>query len=204
MKDNNGVWGVGTYDEIQVLTGMEAIRKRPSMYVGELNSTAMVRLIVESMCLSRSRACSGEVKEIMLDVEEYGDNNYYVMLSDDAPMINDKDEHGMTTLEKVLEHLYACREMKTGETAHFCDLGLVVVNALSKTMLAGCGNETRKYKSGQLVEATEINLGVNYEFGLDFELDPEFFAGVKLDVAELTAAIDEVRKTTPADRKSVV
>lgn len=183
--------------EIQVLTGLEAIRKRPSMYVGELNSTAMVRLIVESMCLSRARACSGEVKEIVLDIEEQ-ESGYYVWVSDDAPMPNDKDKHGMTVLEKVLEHLFACREMKTGDTAHFCDLGLVVVNALSKTFLAGCGKETRKYKSGHLVEATEIDLGLNYEFGLEFELDPEFFGGIKIDMAELNAAINEVRKSSPA------
>jgi DNA gyrase/topoisomerase IV subunit B len=55
--------------DIQVLTGLEAIRKRPSMYVGPLDdSTLLSKLVIESCCMAFADAKRGLVKNEVRDM----------------------------------------------------------------------------------------------------------------------------------------
>lgn len=126
--------------DIQVLDGMSAIRKRPTMYIGDLE-VAATNLVQEVLCKSLSGACRGEVNRIRVYLFGAGDN-YRVRIEDDGPgwdtdyypkPIHEKlgIEHRLRNPEVLLTQIFACRDEKMAEEKKLCTLGVVCTNALS-------------------------------------------------------------------------
>jgi DNA gyrase subunit B len=119
---------------IEVLTAIEAIRKRPSLYVGPLEDPALFnRLIQESLCIAADEALCGYCTRVRVEVRRDGS----VTVRDNGrglPMT--RDASGRPLAEKLLTQVFACREHKEGRAAAACcQTGLVAVNALSEWLL---------------------------------------------------------------------
>src|SRR5262245_6121511 len=119
-------------ETIEVLPGLEAVRRRPSMYVGALDSTVTLSHLVEQvMCTSLDEAISGRCNRIAVTL--HGDDS--VTVEDDGPGMRVDVHNGMSYVEAIMSHLHACRAARENAYAkQFCGYGIQVVNALSEIM----------------------------------------------------------------------
>ena len=140
-----------SYDagQIQVLEGLEPVRKRPGMYIGGTGSEGLHHLIKEIADNSIDEAIAGHASEVSVRLLADGG----VEVSDDGRGIP-VDVHpktGKSTLETVLTILHAGGKFGGGGykvSSGLHGVGVSVVNALSKRVVA------RVYKNGIIYQQT--------------------------------------------------
>lgn len=128
-----------SYDgsQIQVLEGLEPVRKRPGMYIGSTGSEGLHHLIKEIADNSVDEAIAGFATKISVTLLSDGG----VTISDDGRGIP-VDKHpktGLSTLETVLTVLHAGGKFGGGGykvSSGLHGVGSSVVNALSTTLIA--------------------------------------------------------------------
>jgi DNA gyrase subunit B len=129
----------GSYDgsQIQVLEGLEPVRKRPGMYIGSTGYDGVHHLIKEIADNSIDEAIAGHATRVDVTILEDGG----ITISDDGRGIP-VDKHpktGLSTLETVLTVLHAGGKFGGGGykvSSGLHGVGSSVVNALSKHMIA--------------------------------------------------------------------
>src|SRR5690625_3763071 len=96
-----------TYDaeQIQVLEGLEAVRKRPSMYIGSTGEEGLHHLVWEIIDNSIDEALAGFCDEINVIIEE--DESITVIDNGRGIPIDDHEETGQSALELILTVLHA-------------------------------------------------------------------------------------------------
>ena len=135
MADDRSVEKSYTAKDLAVLEGLDAVRKRPGMYIGSTDSRGMMHCLWEIIDNSVDEALAGHCKKIEINLESDGS----VEVHDDGRGIPvDKEpKTGLTGVEVVMTKLHAGGKFGGGSYAASGGLhgvGASVVNALSSRL----------------------------------------------------------------------
>ncbi|MBN2363004.1 DNA topoisomerase (ATP-hydrolyzing) subunit B [candidate division WOR-3 bacterium] len=201
MKKNDS-----TYDSshIQILKGIEAVRRRPAMYIGDSNVNGLHHLIQEVVDNSIDEFMAGYGDRIIVTLHE--DNSVSVEDHGRGIPVDFHKQEGKSALEIVLTVLHAggkfdSQTYKVSGGLH--GVGLSVVNALSKWLEVEVKrdgkNHVQKYEKGVPVSDIAVSESGSKKTGtlVKFLPDPDIFETTVFSLERITARLKEIAYLNP-------
>ena len=189
--------------QIQVLEGLEAVRKRPGMYIGSTSSQGLHHLVWEIIDNGIDEALAGFADEINVTVEE--DNSITVKDNGRGIPVDIQKKTGRPALETVFTVLHAGGKFGGGGykvSGGLHGVGASVVNALSTNLDVKVMREDdenvygMEFKLGKVATAmTVVGKCPRHEHGtiVHFKPDPDIFTETTTyDINVLTKRIREL------------
>ena len=184
--------------DIQVLEGLEAVRKRPGMYIGSTDQRGLHHLVYEIVYNSVDEAMAGVCDHITVTINE--DNSVTVEDNGRGIPVDTHPATGVSALETVMTVLHAGgkfggKAYKVSGGLH--GVGASVVNALAErteVIVRRDGKKWRQeYSRGEPISTIE-NIGNSQGNGTTttFLADPEIFTELDYDFSSLSDRLREI------------
>ncbi|MDX2131744.1 MAG: DNA gyrase subunit B [Planctomycetota bacterium] len=217
-RGTNGVSGVsGGYGaaQIQVLEGLEAVRKRPGMYIGGTGLNALHHLVYEVVDNSIDEAMAGHATFVRVTIEPDGT---CTVIDDGRGIPTDPMRHedptlnGRPAIEVVLTKLHAGGKFQQEGSAYKVSgglhgVGVSCVNALSEHLDCEVYRDGKVYsigfERGRVTEPLHVvgNIPSNADrtrgTTVTFRPDPTIFPDTTFDYATLAARLRELSFLNP-------
>jgi len=195
-KDNNG--RIYTAEEIQVLTGLEPVRKRPGMYIGSTGEKGLHHLVYEVVDNSIDEALAGVCDTINVIIGK--DNSITVEDNGSGIPVEIHPQTGKSTVETVLTILHAGGKFNNSAykvSGGLHGVGVSVVNALSEWLIAKVKRNGKEYmqKFERGIPVTELEvIGDADHTGttISFKPDKEIFNTTEFDYNTLQYRLREM------------
>ena len=195
----------GAYDagSIQVLQGLEPVRKRPGMYIGSTSTKGLHHLVWEVLDNSVDEVQAGHASHVRVTVESDG----FVSVMDDGRGIP-TDIHpvtGKSSLETVLTILHAGGKFGGDDSGYHVSgglhgVGISVVNALSETVDVTVWRDGKEHAQsfsrglslGPMTEKQQQGSGRQKGTMIRFKPDDQIFDKVKFDANIIRTRMKEL------------
>ena len=173
-----------TSDDIQVLEGLEAVRKRPGMYIGTTSAAGLHHLVWEIIDNSVDEALAGYASHIEVSVD---DKDVVTVVDDGRGMPTEiHPKTGKSTVETIYTVLHAGGKFGGGAykvSGGLHGVGASVVNALSKWLVVTVRKNGKiyqiKFEDGGKVKEALKEIGTcdlnNTGSAVSFKADEEIF-----------------------------
>jgi len=195
-------------DQIQILEGLEAVRKRPGMYIGSTSVRGLHHLVYEIVDNSVDEALAGFCNEIQVTINE--GNSITVVDNGRGIPVGINQKAGLPAVEVVFTVLHAGGKFGGGGykvSGGLHGVGASVVNALSTwlevTISSGGKIHKQRYERGKVCypltvigECPEEQTGTR----VDFQPDPEIFEELVYDFDTLKRRLREMAFLTKGIR----
>ena len=196
-------------DQIQILEGLEAVRKRPGMYIGSTSLKGLHHLVYEIVDNSVDEALAGECSHIEVFINE--DNSITVVDDGRGIPVGINKKSGLPAVQVVFTVLHAGGKFGGGGykvSGGLHGVGASVVNALSKWLEVLVETDGKAYKQryerGKVVTELE-ELGATDRHGttVTFLPDKEIFEDTVFDYATIKQRLREMAFLTKGLRISL-
>jgi DNA gyrase subunit B len=186
-------------DKIQILEGLEAVRKRPGMYIGDTTTRGLHHLVWEIVNNSVDEAMAGHCDNIWVKINADGS----VSVTDDGrgiPVGPHAQRKGKSTLEVVMCELHAGGKFGGGGykvSGGLHGVGASVVNALAEWTEVEVSREGKVYvmKFARGVRTQNLKeIGKRAKTGtkVTFKPDPDMFADTTYDFDRIVTRCREL------------
>ena len=196
-------------DQIQILEGLEAVRKRPGMYIGSTSLKGLHHLVYEIVDNSVDEALAGECSHIEVFINE--DNSITVVDDGRGIPVGINSKSGLPAVQVVFTVLHAGGKFGGGGykvSGGLHGVGASVVNALSEWLEVLVETDGKAYKQryerGKVItELTEIGTTERHGTTVTFLPDKDIFEETVFEYSTIKHRLREMAFLTKGLRISL-
>ncbi|MEM2054403.1 MAG: ATP-binding protein [Candidatus Anstonellales archaeon] len=189
-------------EDIKILDAVEAIRKRPGMYIGFTDGRGILQLVNEILDNSIDEYLAGYANRIVIELD-----GRMIRISDNGRGIPTgiDEKRGKDILELLLTHLHSGGKFDDNNykiSSGLHGVGLKAVNALSEYLKVVSKRDGRmkviESRKGKIIDGVK-DIGDTEEHGTEvsFIPDPEIFGDSTLDITSLIDRLEMLKYLTP-------